>query len=96
MRSLALVLLLTTGCAIKTAPKPHLTLTQLRQLEFDQRDCAVIDRRIQQLERNQLNAGVARTSPELLPEPQREYQALTRSHIWALRIGCNNPNRYVL
>ena len=49
---------------------------------------------IQRLEQNQTNAGVPRLDPGLLPEPQREYQARTRAAVWALRIGCSNPDRY--
>jgi hypothetical protein len=92
MRYILLVVIL-TSCASK--PQPYtLTLEQLRQLQVTQQDCARIDLVVNRLEQNQLNAGVPRLDPELLPEPEREYQARTRAAVWALRIGCSNPNRY--
>lgn len=92
MRYIFIVLLL-AACASK--PQPYtLTLEQLRELQVTQADCARIDLVIQRLEQNQTNAGVPRLDPSLLPEPQREYQARTRAAVWALRIGCSNPDRY--
>jgi uncharacterized lipoprotein YmbA len=90
MRFVILALLL-TACAHKTAPKPHLTLEQLRNYTVTNEDCARQEHLIYLLERNQLRAGIARVAPETLPQAQREYQALTRNAIWALRIGCENP-----
>ena len=94
MKLIVILAVMLSACATKNAAPPSLSLEQLRTLQLDQRDCAVIERRVEQLEQNQKNAGVARIAPELLPEPDREYQALTRTHIWALRIGCSNPDRY--
>ena len=92
MRYILLVVIL-TSCA--RPPQPYtLTLEQLRELQVTQADCARIDLVIQRLEQNQTNAGVPRLDPSLLPEPQREYQARTRAAVWALRIGCSNPDRY--
>ena len=92
MRYIFIVLLL-SACA--SEPQPYtLTLEQLRELQVTQADCARIDLVIQRLEQNQTNAGVPRLDPSLLPEPEREYQARTRAAVWALRIGCSNPDRY--
>ena len=93
MRYFILVFVL-SACAAKPQPRPYLTMEQLRNYTVTQADCAQIDRKIAQLEQQQINAGVARTDPELLPEPDREYQARIRIAVWALRIGCANPNRY--
>jgi hypothetical protein len=94
MRYIFIVLLL-SACASK--PQPYtLTLEQLRELQVTQADCARIDLVIQQLEHNQLEAGIPPTPPEQLAEPAREYQARTRAAVWALRIGCENPDRYVV
>ena len=93
MRWLIIIAVL-TGCATKSTQPYTLTLEQMRQLQVTQADCGRIELVVNKLEQNQTNAGVPKTSPELLPEPDREYQALTRQAIWALRIGCSNPNRY--
>jgi hypothetical protein len=69
-------------------------LEQLRNNTVVDADCARIETIIPQLEQNQQRAGIPRANPEDLPEPVREYQALTRANIWALRIGCSNPDRY--
>lgn len=93
MRIIILAFVL-AGCVTKPPPKPYLTLEQLRKYEVTQADCPNIERKIQQLEQQQINAGIARVDPELLPEPDREYQARIRVAVWALRIGCSNPGRY--
>ena len=92
--TLVLVLIIATACTTKPQPKPYLTMEQLRNYQVTQADCPNIERKVAQLEQNQQEAGIPRTAPELLPEPDREYQARTRIAIWALRIGCNNPDRY--
>jgi hypothetical protein len=95
MRLLAVVLvLIITACGTKPKPKPYLTMEQLRNYTVTNEDCPAIERKIAQLEQQQLNAGIARVDPELLPEPDREYQARVRIAVWALRIGCANPDRY--
>lgn len=94
MKLIVILAVMLSACATKNAAPPSLSLEQLRTLQLDQRDCRVIERRVEQLELNQKNAGVARIAPELLEEPDREYQARTRIAIWALRIGCSNPDRY--
>ena len=94
MRFVALaVIIVVTGCAHRPEPQA-LTLEQLRNNTVVQADCARIETIVQQLEANQQRAGIPRTNPELLLEPAREYQALTRINIWALRIGCSNPDYY--
>ena len=95
MQYILLVAILTlAGCAAKPAPEPHLTLEQLRGYTVTNEDCARQDDLISLLERNQLRAGIPRVPPEQLPAAQREYQALTRNAIWALRIGCATPDRH--
>jgi uncharacterized lipoprotein YmbA len=90
MRFVILALLL-TACAAKHPPEPHLTLEQLRKYTVTNEDCGRRDDLIYMLERNQLRAGIPQVAPETLPQAQREYQALTRNAVWALRIGCENP-----
>lgn len=92
MRACILAVFL-TACAAKP-PEPYLTLEQLRKYTVTQADCARQDQVIALLERNQLRAGIPQVPPEQLLSAPREYQALTRNAIWALRIGCANPDRH--
>jgi hypothetical protein len=82
--------------AANLAQAAPLTLEQLRTNTVVQEDCPRSEELIAKLEANQRQAGIPHSNPEDLPEPAREYQSLTRINIWALRIGCANPNRYVL
>ena len=93
MRGIILVLLL-AGCAHKPYQPAPLTLQQLRDNTVVDADCPNTEDIVAKLELNQQRAGIPRTNPEILPEPAREYQALTRINIWALRIGCSNPDYY--
>jgi hypothetical protein len=83
-----------SACANKEPYKPYITLEQLRQMQVTQADCKDIEELIPKLELQQANAGIPRSNPEDLTPIQREYQARIRSAVWALRIGCSNPNRY--
>jgi hypothetical protein len=84
-----------TLTACSTTPKPYiLTQQQLNELELTQQDCTQKDQIIYQLERQQQLANIPRIEPEYLNDTQREYQARIRIAVWALRIGCENPNRY--
>jgi len=89
---LALALIL-TACAAKPQPQA-VDLAELRQITVNTTSCANLDATIIWLEQQQREAGIAPTAPELLNEHDREYQARIRAMVWALRIGCTNPNRY--
>jgi len=93
MLRIFVVIIALAGCATRPDAR-SLTLEQLRRNTVVQADCPRIETIVQQLETNQQRAGIPRTNPESLPEPAREYQALTRINIWALRIGCSNPDYY--
>jgi hypothetical protein len=98
MRYTIILVLILTACATRRPQEPPaltLTLEQLRMFRVTQADCAQIETLIPQLEANQTRAGVPRMDPMMLPPAEREYQARTRAAIWALRIGCENPDRYV-
>jgi hypothetical protein len=92
--TIILVLILTACTTHRPYEPPALTLEQLRMFRVTQADCAQIETLIPQLEANQTRAGVPRMDPALLAPAEREYQARTRTAIWALRIGCENPDRY--
>jgi hypothetical protein len=96
MRYTIILVLILTACATRRPQEPPaLTLEQLRMFRVTQADCGQRETLIPQLEANQTRAGVPRWDPALLSPAEREYQARTRAAIWALRIGCENPDRYV-
>jgi hypothetical protein len=63
-------------------------------MQVTQNDCKDIEQLIPKLEEQQRNAGIDRSNPEDLNDLNREYQARIRAAVWALRIGCSNPDRY--
>jgi hypothetical protein len=108
MKTLIAVCVLTlTGCATSPDYRPAPTMTiarppsvSLEQLtaisqKLSNRDCANLDRNIAFIEEQLRNRGLANRSPEELDDPDRVYNATAKMMIWALRIGCNNPERYV-
>jgi hypothetical protein len=56
--------------------------------------CPNIDVHINALERQLALKGFTYANPEDLNDEDRKYNAEARIAIWALRIGCNNPDRY--
>jgi hypothetical protein len=102
---IAVCLVALTGCATSPAYRPATTIAQPPSMSFDQltaiskklnnADCPNIDYNISLLETQLKNRGLANRSPEELDDPDRMYNATAKMMIWALRIGCNNPNRYV-
>ena len=107
MKTLIAVCLVTlTGCATSPAYRPVTTIIaqppsmSIEQLtaiskKLSNADCPNIDYNISLLETQLRNRGLANRSPEELDDPDRVYNATAKMMIWALRIGCNNPNRYV-
>ena len=88
-----IILLLITACAHKEPERSYITLEQLRQLHVTQQDCPNIETLIPRLEQQQINAGIPRINPEdIRSDINREYQGRIRAAVWALRIGCENPN----
>ena len=93
MLRILFVALVLTACTHKPRPE-SVDLAELRMIRVDANSCANLDNTITWLENQQRIQGIAPTAPELLNEHDREYQARIRAMVWALRIGCSNPNRY--
>ena len=93
MLRILIVLMTLTSCAAK--PVPHaIDLAELRGITVDANSCKNLDNTIIWLENQQRTAGIPPSAPELLNQHDREYQARIRAMVWALRIGCSNPDRY--
>lgn len=93
MYKVLLIFLVLTGCAAK--PTPMIDLSELRAITVDTNSCKNLDNSVIWLENQQRLVGIPLGSPpELLSEHDREYQARLRVMVWALRIGCTNPDRY--
>ena len=103
---MAVSLVILTGCATSppsyrpVAPAAQSTSVGIEQLtamsqRLNNTDCAHIDTNIVFLETQLQNRGLANRTPEDLNDSDRIYNATAKMMIWALRIGCNNPNRYV-
>lgn len=92
MRILVIVFVL-AGCATQR-PQPYMTLAQIQAIQLAQTDCPRYEEIVDKLEQQQIRAGIPRINPEVLPPTAREYQSEIRKRVWALRIGCNNPDRY--
>ena len=94
MLKLVAIALILTACTTKPQP-PTVDLAELRQITVNTTSCANLDATIIWLEQQQQAQGITPTAPELLNEHDREYQARIRAMVWALRIGCANPGRYL-
>jgi hypothetical protein len=71
-----------------------LTYEQLAAFQADSSMCPRIDAYVSALEHQLALKGFTYANPEDLNDADRKYNAEARVAIWALRIGCNNPNRY--
>ena len=94
MLRILLVLFVLTACVHKN-PKPQaVDLEELRGITVDSNSCKNLDNSVIWLENQQRLQGIPPTAPELLNEHDREYQARIRIAVWALRIGCANPDMF--
>jgi len=104
MKSLVVVAALATvGCAplqphsYNYAQPQHLSQTDLDRIakQISNHDCPAIDANISLMEQQLKYRGLTNRLPEDLDDEDRVYNATAKVIIWSLRIGCNNPNRYV-
>lgn len=70
------------------------TYEQLASFKVNGTMCSDIDRYVNFFERQLALKGLTYATPEELNDADRKYNAEARIAIWALRIGCNNPDRY--
>lgn len=93
---IALVTVAVVGCAGNQRPAQSRAISyeQLQAIKVSNRDCPVMDQKINFIEQQLQFRGLTNMEPEQLNEDDRKYNATARIIIWSLRIGCNNPGRY--
>lgn len=90
-----LVVILFVGLlALPAYAQTPMTYEELTQIKVHNDMCPSIDKYVDFLERQLKLKGLENATPENLNDADRKYNAEVRIAIWALRIGCNNPNRY--
>jgi hypothetical protein len=92
-----LTLFLLTGCGLnKSQPNTTgiATFEQLNAVKVTNADCRNIDKHVNFLENQLRMKGLLYADPDNLNNDDRLYNATARATIWALRIGCSNPDRY--
>ena len=72
----------------------QVSYAQLNNTKVSLADCARIDYWVEWSETQLRLKGLLYAEPESLTNEDRLYNQRARSLIWALRIGCANPNRY--
>ena len=108
--SVPLVALVLSGCATGNhtsgtvtyqapyAPQANQAISYARLDEISRsvsnKNCNNIDANVNFLETQLQLRGLSNATPERLNDEDRKYNATARLTIWALRIGCSNPNRY--
>lgn len=73
---------------------PALTYEQMANWKVSNNDCPRIDAIVNEVERSLSAKGLLYADPATLNDQDRKYNAYARSIVWALRIGCANPDRY--
>lgn len=87
-------ILLVAMLALPARAETPISYEQLAAFKVNSSMCPKIDMYINALEHQLALKGFTNASPEDLNDADRKYNAEARIAIWALRIGCNNPNRY--
>lgn len=67
---------------------------RMRDLKVTNADCPAIDTIVNKIEDSLRLKGLLYRDPSTFNDDDRKYNAYARTKIWALRIGCANPNRY--
>jgi hypothetical protein len=94
MKLLAILLVTFSMSALAAGDNTPLSYEQLATFKVNDSMCSNIDYYINFLERQLKLKGLSNATPEELNDDDRKYNAEARIAIWALRIGCNNPDRY--
>ena len=87
----AILFVVLSATARAETPIPY---EQLAAFHVDNSMCPRIDDYVNALEHQLVLKGLTNATPEDLDDADRKYNAEVRIAIWALRIGCNNPDRY--
>lgn len=87
------------GCASNryngSAYQPQaMSYEQLAKIQVDDVDCPRVDSILDNMRRQLAIKGLADRNPEDMTESDRLYNTRAKVVIWALLIGCNNPDRY--
>jgi hypothetical protein len=90
MKYLILVMLL----VLPVVPKAQVSYEHLNSIRVSNLDCPRIDTWVNWAETQLRLRGIYGREPETLSNDDRLYNLRARSIIWALRIGCANPDRY--
>jgi hypothetical protein len=80
--------------ACQTAHAGPIPYELMRDLKVTNADCPAIDSIVDKIEDSLRYKGLLYKDPESMSELDRKYNAYARVKIWALRVGCANPNRY--
>ena len=89
-----LAFLLVSLLATTAYAEAPMTYEQLSAFKVNSNMCPRIDEYVTALEHQLALKRLTYATPEELNDADRKYNAEARIAIWALRIGCNNPDRY--
>lgn len=90
MKAVALALILLASAPVQA----QATYEQLMNIKLSPANCTNIDRWVNWAEQQLKLKGLLGVAPEDMSNEDRLYNVRARSIIWALRIGCSNPDRY--
>ena len=79
---------------VATAQYAPYSLEQMNGVRVTGADCNRIDQVVDWAENQLRMRGILNVEPETLNSDDRLFNLRARSIIWALRVGCSNPNRY--
>ena len=93
---LALLLLCLTGCATnhRSQATRAISYEELKSMKLTNADCPYIDSKINFFETQLRLKGMLYADPDKLNNEDRLYNMQARTNVWALRVGCANPDRY--
>ena len=101
MRLIATLLigLALAGCASnRAAYQPYqprmMTYEQISNYKVDDVDCPRLESIMGDIKQQLAMRGLTNVNPEDMSEENRKFNEKSKVIIWALVIGCNNPDRY--
>jgi hypothetical protein len=93
---LVLSVLALAGCAgnNRSYATQAISYQELESIKLTNADCPYIDSKINFFETQLRLKGILYADPATLNNQDRLYNMQARTNIWALRVGCANPDRY--